>query len=121
MLEREVPGFREAYAESQKANRWTTLLTDQEMNQVLAKTPSAIGLSDMGAITAEKLPIKALKINGVRPTPENVLSGRYPPVKTLAFVLRNDKLPAEAKAFLEFVRSREGRKILRANGYVPGE
>ena len=121
VLERVVPGFREAYAESQKAKRWTTLLTDQEMNKVLASTPYALGLSDMGAITAERLPIKVLRVNGVPPTPKNVRSGRYPLVKTLAFVFLQENLPAGARAFLEFVRSREGRKILEANGYLPGD
>ncbi len=121
VLERKIPGFQEAYAESQRAKRWTTLYTDQEMNRVLARTPYALGLSDTGAITAEQLPIKALKVNGVPPTPENVSSGRYPLVKTLAFVFQKDKLPTGARAFLEFVRSRDGGRILRANGYLPGE
>jgi phosphate transport system substrate-binding protein len=121
VLEREIQGFKDAYAESHRAKRWTTLYTDQKMNQVLARTPYAIGLSDMGAITAERLPIKALKVSGVPPTAENVSSGRYALVKTLAFVFLKDKLPAGTKAFLDFVRSREGEKILRANGYLPGE
>lgn len=121
VLEREISGFREAYAESQRAKRWTTLYTDQEMNRVLARTPHALGLSDTGVITAEQIPIKALKVNGVPPTPENVSSGRYPLVKTLAFVFQKDKLPAGARAFLDFVLSKEGGKILRANGYLPGE
>lgn len=121
VLELRVPGFKEVYAESRRAKRWTTLYTDQEMNRVLASTLHAVGLSDMGAITAHRLPIKALKVNGVLPTPDNVLGGRYPLVKTLAFVFRKDKLPARAKAFLDFVRSKEGEKILRVNGYLPAE
>ena len=115
VLERDIPGFKQAYAESRSVKRWATLLTDQEMNRVLARTPYAIGLSDMGAITAERLPIKVLRIDGVLPTPENVLSGRYPLVKALAFAFLKDKLPAGAKAFLDFVRSKDGEKILRAN------
>jgi phosphate transport system substrate-binding protein len=119
VLEGAVAGFKEAYAESHRAKRWTILYTDQEMNRVLAKTPYAIGLSDVGAITAGRLPIKVLKANGVLPTRENVLSGRYPLVKTLAFAFRKDTVPAGAKAFLRFVQSREGGKVLRANGYLP--
>lgn len=121
VLERDIPGFKQAYAESRSVKRWATLLTDQEMNRVLARTPYAIGLSDMGAITSERLPIKVLRIDGVLPTPENVLSGRYPLVKSLAFAFLKDKLPAGAKAFLDFVRSKDGEKILRANGYLPHE
>lgn len=121
VLEQDIPGFKQAYAESLSVKRWTTLLTDQEMNRVLARMPYAIGLSDMGAITAERLPIKVLKINGVLPTPENVLRGRYPLVKLLTFAFLKDTLPAGAKAFLDFVRSKDGEKILRANGYLPHE
>ncbi|MBI4590699.1 MAG: substrate-binding domain-containing protein [Candidatus Rokubacteria bacterium] len=121
VLEREIPGFAPAYAESHKAKRWTTLYTDQGMNRVLARTPYAIGFSDMGTITAERLPIKVLKMNGVLPTPENVLSGRFPLVKRLAFVFLKDKLPDGAKAFLDFVRSSEGGKVLRASGYLPAK
>lgn len=121
VLEQEVPGFKEAYAESHRAKRWTTLFTDQESNRTLARTHYAIGLTDMGAISAEGLAIKVLKVNGVSPTPENVGSGKYPLVKSLRFVFPKDKLPGGAKAFLDFVRSKEGEKILRASGYLPVE
>lgn len=121
VLERQVPGFKEAFEESILAKRWTVVSTDQEMNRLLASIPHAIGLSDTGAITAERLLIKVLKVNGVAPTHENVSNGKYRLVKTLAFVFLKDKLPAGVKAFLDFVRSSEGKKILNVNGYLPGE
>lgn len=121
VLERVIPGFKEVYAESHRAKRWAMLFKDQEMNQALAKKPYAIGLSDMGAITVERLPIKALKVNEVPPAAEDVHSGRYPLVKTLYFTYLPEKLPAEAKVFLDFVRSSEGAQILQVNGYLPGE
>lgn len=121
VLEEEVPGFKEAYFASQRARRWAIMYTYEEMIRVLGRTPYAIGLADMGAITTQRLTIKPLKVNGVLPTPENVLSGRYPLVKTMAFVFLKDKLSAEAKAFVDFVRSREGERILRANGYLPAD
>jgi phosphate transport system substrate-binding protein len=119
VLGRAIPGFEAAYAESQRAKRWTTLLTDQEMHKVLAETPYAIGLSDLGAITVERLPIKALNVNGIPPTAENARSGKYPLIKTLSFAFFEGTLPAGAKTFLEFVRSRQGEKIIRDKGYLP--
>lgn len=121
VLDREVPGFTEAYTESHRVKGWATLYTDVDMHRVLTRTPYALGLSNMGAITAERLPIKVLHFNAVQPTPENVRSGRYPLVMTLAFVFLKDKLTPEAKVFLDFVRSRDGQKILRANNYLPLE
>jgi phosphate transport system substrate-binding protein len=104
VLEREIPGFREAFAESHRAKRWITLHTDQEMNQALEKTPYAIGFSSVGTIASERLAVKPLKLNGVAPSDENVLSGRYPLISSADFVL-----------------SQEGEAILRANGYLPGK
>jgi phosphate transport system substrate-binding protein len=121
VLERTIPGFKEVFADSHKAKRWMTFFKDQEMNQALASKPSAIGLSDVGAIAAERLPIKALKVNGVLPTPDDVRSGRYPFVKTLSFVFVPGKLAPGAQAFLDFVRTPEAAQLLAAHGYLPGE
>ena len=92
------------------------------MEQVLARTPHTIGFVDIGTIAAERVSsIKVLRFNGVSPTLENVSNGKYPLVKDLAFVFRKDRLPDNAKAFLNFIQSREGEKILRANAYLPVE
>lgn len=120
VLVKSVTGFAEAYRTSQKEKRWTTLLKDLEMNESLANTPNAIGFSDLGAIVTEKHRIKPLKINGVEPTIRNTKNGSYPFVKPLMFVfLKDSKLPPAARDFLDFVRSKEGKKILRLNGYLP--
>jgi len=91
----------------------------EEGHEALLMLPFALGLSDLGTITIERLPIKALTVDGVAPTLENVASGRYPFVKTLAFVWREDVLPASGRAFVEFVRSPEAAAILTAHGYLP--
>jgi phosphate transport system substrate-binding protein len=119
VLQQRVPGFREAYAESLRAKRWTVLYTDSQMSETLARTPHGLGLSDMGAITADNLPIRVINVNGVFPLPMNVVSGTYTLVKTLAFVYKNDQVHPTAKMFVEFTRSREGARILRLNGYLP--
>jgi phosphate transport system substrate-binding protein len=120
VLEQKIPGFSAASAESRRTRRWKTLYTDQEMTRMLAVTPYALGPSDLGTITAERSPIKVLKLEGMVPTPENVRSGRYRLVKTLAFAFRRDRLPPEAQAFVDFVRGSEGAKILQASAFVPG-
>jgi len=119
VLQSKIPGFKEAYEESHQAKRWSIYYTDQDANQALAKTPYAIGVSDLGMIKTESLNIKVLKINGILPSPETLLNGSYPFGRGLSFIYREKTLPKEAKRFLDFVRSDQGRKILETNGYLP--
>jgi phosphate transport system substrate-binding protein len=121
VLGREIPGFKGAYAESQRVKRWHTLFTDQDMNRAIAGSPYAVGFSQLGDIAIEKLPIKVLKLNGVVPSLGNAQSGKYPLVKTLCFVFVKDRLRPEAKAFLDFARSKQAHAFLRAQGFLPGE
>lgn len=119
VMSKEVPGFGAIYEESRKVKRWAILLKDLEMNQVLAKTPYALGFSDLGALTVEGHKIKALRVDGVAPTLANAKSGKYPLVKTLRLVYHPEKIPPAAREFLAFIRSPQGTKILLANGYLP--
>jgi len=119
-LMKEIPGFTEVYDESRKSGRWSTLQRDQVMNQALAKTPNAIGLSDLGTITIEHLAIKPLKINGIAPSLPNIRSGKYRHVKTLSLVYRKERLPEPARLFIDFVQSESAGKILNANGFTTG-
>lgn len=119
VLEREIPGFREAVEESRQAKRWSVFFTDQDANRALSTQPGGIGVTDLGMISTEKLNVKVLKLNGLVPTPENILSGRYPLVRQLSFIHRKDDSSEAVKAFLAFVRSDEGAKILQSHGYVP--
>ena len=67
VLEKKVPGFGEAYAESAREKRWSVFFTDQDANRVLAMTPFAVGITDLGMIAAEHLDVRTLKLNGVEP------------------------------------------------------
>lgn len=119
VLQSTIPGFKEAYTESQKANRWTLYFTDQDANQALAATPDAIGVSDLGMITAEHVRINPLRLDGVAPTLENLENGTYPLGRSLAFIYKEGTLTEDAKAFFTFVFSEEGRNLLQTNGYLP--
>jgi phosphate transport system substrate-binding protein len=119
VLEHGVPNFLAASNASRQAGRWRTLYTDQEMAHTLTQTPYAIGMSDLGTITAERRPIKVLDLNGIAPTSDNVRTGRYPLAKTLAFAFQRDRLAPGARMFIDFVHGPGGAKVLRANGYLP--
>jgi phosphate transport system substrate-binding protein len=114
-----LPGFAEAYAAGSRTSHWTVLYSEAAMHEALLTIPFALGLSDLGTLIIERLPIRALAIDGVAPTPQNLVSGRYPLTMTLGFVWREDTLPASARTFFEFVQSEEGAGILRSYGYAP--
>lgn len=118
-LKQAMPGFAEAYAAGSNTSHWTILYSEPRMHEALLTLPFALGLSDLGTTTLERLPIKVFSIDGIAPTPENIASGRYPFIKTLGFVWREDTLPASVRAFVKFVQSDDGAGLLRAHGYLP--
>lgn len=120
VLEQNISGFKQIYADSQKQNRWITLYKDREMLQQIEKTPFALGLADVGTVTSEKKrsSLKFLKFNGIEPTIENVANHKYPLVKNLSFVFYQGKISSHAQEFMNFVKSSAGEKILKANNYL---
>jgi phosphate transport system substrate-binding protein len=119
-LKRLMPGFAEAYAAGSHTGHWTITYSEPTMHEALMTFPFALGLSDLGTITLEQLPIKMLSVDGIAPTLDNVASGTYPFTKTLGFVWRKDVLPDSARSFVDFVQSPEGTAILTSSGYLPG-
>ena len=119
VLENTLSGFKEVYAESHEAKRWTLYFNDQAANEALAAVPYAIGVTDLGMITTEQLPIKALRLNGVYPNLEKLKDDSYPLSRNLWFIYRAAGMRDEALAFVAFVASSAGRDILLENGYLP--
>ena len=118
VFDRMLPAFARANEEAYRARRWRVLYRDRAMQEALMTTAGAVGLFDRGAIVAQKLPIKALRLDGIAPSGENVLSGAYPFAKELSFVTLGP--PGEdAARFFEFVASAEGRERIESLGYIP--
>lgn len=119
VFEEKISGFKEAYGESRDANRWSVYFTDQDANQALSTTRYAIGFTDLGMIATEKLAVKPLRLDGVMPSSQTLEDGSYTLSRPL-FILYNEKtVPESGKAFLDFIRSKKGKEILKANGYQP--
>lgn len=119
VLQAALPGFKEVYAESYEAKRWTLYFNDQDANRALSNTPYAIGVTDLGMVATEQLKVKALTLDGIAPDKERVMNGTYPLSRTLSFIYRPGLLPDGAKRFLGFVATEAGKKILQENGYLP--
>jgi len=82
----------------------------------LESNPSAIGyLSSVVALQSDRL--KVFAYEGVAPTNENVLSGRYPVTRPLLMVAKGTPGPA-ARKFLDYLLG-EGQRVVSEHGYVP--
>ena len=94
------------------------MFSDVEEADAIVNTLSSFGFTDAAAIQVKKLPVKALKVDGVEPNIDNLAKGKYKLYKDIYFV-NKDGLPKEAQEFLDFVYSDEGKKIISRNGGVP--
>lgn len=85
-----------------------------EIRATVSKDESSIGYISLGYVDDT---VKALKIDGVEPTVQNVLSGDYPIVRTLYLITKGEPSELE-KAFIDFVLSEEGQKVVEDMGYI---
>ncbi len=64
--------------------------------------------------------IKLLSIDGVEPNHENIRSGKYPFAKEFyAVTLGNES--RETRALIEWIKSSQGKELIRKSGFVPVE
>lgn len=90
--------------------------TDEAVGEYIAQEPRAIGYASMAHLPSG---VKALRIDGVEPSPATVSSGAYPLVRS--FLLVAEKRPhQEVQAFIDFCLSPAGQAIVeRAYGRSP--
>jgi phosphate transport system substrate-binding protein len=89
-----------------------------DMAKGLAETPHSIGMTSMTVVEQSEGKVKALTLNGVSPTPENVRNGSYFLTRDFLFVIKADTTPA-VKKFVDFVLSPTGDRVILDNGAVP--
>jgi phosphate transport system substrate-binding protein len=89
-----------------------------DMAKGLAETTNAIGMTSMTVVEQSKGKVKALMLNEVAPSAENVKSGRYFLTRDFYFVVKGEPTPSLMK-FLDFVLSPEGDRVVTANGAIP--
>lgn len=112
-----VPGFEETNEEAYREARWRVLYHDDAMTDALDSTPGCIGLFGQGAVPPMRS-IRALEVDGVRPSVDSVRRQDYPFTKDLAFVTLGEP-KGRLATFIDFVRSAEGQRIIEAAGGLP--
>ncbi|MBR4860711.1 MAG: substrate-binding domain-containing protein [Firmicutes bacterium] len=80
----------------------------------VAGNENAIGYISMGAMSDE---VKAVKVDGVEATTDNVKAGNYA-VSRPFVVATNDQLTELAADFIDYIMSADGQAIIAEEGYI---
>jgi phosphate transport system substrate-binding protein len=80
----------------------------------VSTTPLSIGYLSLGYLDNT---VKALSIDGTAPTAENSKSGKYPIVRPLYF-LTKEQPTGLVKEFIDFCLDNEGQEIIEKEGYL---
>lgn len=91
----------------------TTNSTSVMMTTVAGNT-SAIGYISLGSLNDT---VKALNVDGVEATAENVKSGKYKVSRPFNIATKGD-VSAVASDFINFIMSEDGQKIVEDKGYI---
>ena len=83
--------------------------------QLVAGDPNAIGFISLGLVNDN---IKALDIDGIEATAENIMNNSYTLARPFLFVTKN-KPTGLTKDFIDFILSSDGQEILSSEGLIP--
>lgn len=117
LLKKFIPNIEVAMEKAYLRRGPPIATTDQIAADSIQKIPGAVGPSTLALILGENRPLKALAINGVAPTVENIANGTYPMTKSL-YLISGSNSKAEARRFIDFMRSKRGAAILRRTGHL---
>lgn len=93
----------------------------KDVVEVIGRTPCAIGYSGMGYATSDVKMLEVATASGERyyaPNLENVLAKTYPIARPL-YMYSLGEPTGEVKAYLNWILSAEGQKIVEKLGFVP--
>ena len=93
-------------------------INDQDNAKALETISGSLGVISVAQMRAENRNLKALTFDGKAGTTAAVSAGIYPYVKHLYLMTGPDPSPA-AEAFLAFLFSAEGARLLNEAGYLP--
>lgn len=80
----------------------------------VAGNKNSIGYVSLGSLNDS---VKAVKVDGVDATVENIKGGSYA-VSRPFLVVTNDKLTDLSKDFIKFILSKQGQEIIAEDGYI---
>lgn len=91
--------------------------SNAEVKESVKLIPNSIGYVSVGFADDS---VKVLKVNSIAPTNENILSGEYPLVRKLYYLVNgNGNKKEEVKKFLGYILSKEGQRLILEEGFFP--
>jgi phosphate transport system substrate-binding protein len=96
------------------SGRALTQESNGAVKELVKGDPAAIGYMSLGLVGKD---LKAVAVDGIQPTVEHVLAGRYNLVRPLLFVTKGTATAA-AQKFIDFVLSPQGQTMLATEGLV---
>ena len=118
----EITGLLEKNGDEEVDNTTASATVQNSTNGVMttvAGNPSAIGYISLGSLNDS---VKALTLEGVEATPENILSGDYKLARPFLLVTKGEPKEGSLEAdFIHFALSKEGQAIAEQEGYVKNE
>ncbi len=118
ILKNQIKEFSSVLDEALLNNYWKIHYNDLSMARAVASIPGSIGFSDSSWSSSSQEKMKALQLEGVSPTPANILSGAYRLERGMYFVYQEPMDP-RVKEFLAFVFSSEGQQIIQTAQAIP--
>lgn len=107
----ELMGIKEAYHTSV-----ATLAETGNVIESIEKSDNSLGYISFGSLTDK---IKAVKLDGVACTVENIMSGAYSLQRPFVIVRKqNGTLSAAAQGFYDYIMSKEAQSIITGSGYI---
>ncbi len=114
----ELLGIEQRAEDGTKTDRTTTEAIEAGKTGIVltsvAGDPYAIGYISLGSLNDT---VKALHIDGVQVTAENVKNGTYKIARPFNIATRGEIQPL-AQDFIDYIFSQEGQQIIEDNGYI---
>jgi len=86
------------------------------VRQLVAGDPNSIGFISLGLVDNT---VKAVKLDGVEASPENVINSSYSLFRPFLFVSKSIPPTGLAMEFIEFILSVQGKELMTREGLIP--
>ncbi|HMP88790.1 MAG TPA: phosphate ABC transporter substrate-binding protein [Kiritimatiellia bacterium] len=111
-------GFRElAMRNKPYADSAFPKLSYNEIAETIAGDANGVGYININSLHASG--IRGIIVNGIHPSNIAVVEGLYPFARQVRLITNRDNYSRETRAFIRFVQSRDGQRVVESVGFVP--